>query len=163
LPVPPSVDLSLIGLSCSKVAATGTVIAQGNLRFDGSGFYADDTRTMGTETLTLPAACMNFSGTRITCPTVAPLLTLVGYASADCKNRPDGGCDCAAVVNQRGSLGYVGPNLSSLRGSYAASFAKVVFDGQRPYPFCASADKLILMTPASLVGPGLVALARTAP
>jgi len=163
LAAPAALDVSRLGLGCSSVPAKGTISAQGSLTFYASGAYTDDTTTFGQETLTLPASCLNISGTRISCQTFAPLLTVLGYASASCANRADGGCDCDTVIKQAGSLGYVALGSGAVKGSYTSTSAKVVFDGVRPYPFCASADKLILMTPPSLLGAGLITLARTSP
>lgn len=107
-------DLSALGIGCTEATASGTLEVTGNWTFvDGPGdndeILNDTTQTTGQIVLGLGPACLNVSGTMVSCSDVAGPLASIGFESSTCvpSTTIDGGCDCTGVVNQQGTAGFV--------------------------------------------------------
>src|SRR6185436_14209979 len=63
LAVAGNLDVSGFGLGCPTVTVTGSLQVSGTWTANADGTYADNTTTTGDEQLTVPAECLNVSGT----------------------------------------------------------------------------------------------------
>ena len=145
LSVAGQMDISLLGIGCTSATVTGSLKVTGTWTANSDGTYSDETTTTGDEHLTLPASCLQISGTTTTCERVAPVLQSLGYAVTMCTSAASGGCTCSATVNQTGWMGLV--NLgASTRGQYTTSGNVVTLDNEARYSFCVS-GKQLNMTP----------------
>jgi hypothetical protein len=138
-------DIAVLGLGCTSAAVTGSLTVTGTWTAYSNGTYLDGTTTVGDEHLTLPASCLQISGTTTTCERVAPVLQSLGYAVTMCTSAASGGCTCSATVNQTGWMGVV--NLgATTRGQYTTSGTEVTLDNEARYSFCVPGNQLN-MTP----------------
>jgi len=134
-------DLSVIGVGCTS-AVTGSLKVTGTWTANPNGTYSDKTTTSGNEQLTLPASCLQISGTTTTCERVAPVLQALGYAVTTCQSAASGGgCTCSATVNQTGWMGVVNPDAST-SGGYTTSGTVITLDSEAKYSFCVAGNKL---------------------
>jgi len=137
--------LSLEGFfspDCPSAGVTGTLQVSGSWSAKADGTYVDDTTTTGTEQLTLGPACLNYSGTKITCDRVALPLQAVGYSSVTCTAAADGGCNCSATVEQHGGLGLPSADPQT-NGNFTTANNAITFDASsHAFGYCAAADKM---------------------
>jgi len=165
LKVTGNLDPSLAGAACASAPVTGDLEVNGTWTANADGTYSDKTRTSGTERFTLAASCLVISSTPVSCSGAGGLLTSLGYASVNCANRSDGGCDCTATVDQMGGLGSVVP-APSVTGNYTRSgnqFTLTEDSGDTHYTYCSSQNTLTLTpNPASPTVVGTILLQRPA-
>ena len=143
LKVSGQVDLSMFGLGCASAPVTGSLQVTGTLTAESNGTYWDNTTTSGDEVLSLPASCLEISGTFVTCDPLASLLQSLGYASVSCTSAAGGGCTCSATVNQTGSMGLVSIGAST-SGKFKTSGNVVTLDGAAEYAYCVSGNTMTL-------------------
>jgi hypothetical protein len=134
-------DMSLLGLGCSSALVTGSLDVTGTWTAKSNGTYSDNTTTSGTEQLTLPASCLNVSGTTVACAQISEVLQVFGYDLVTCTAATSGGCKCPATVKQTGGIGLVSydPQTS---GDYKTSGNLITTDGNTQYSYCVSGDKM---------------------
>lgn len=166
LEVTGSFDLTALGIGCFDAAIWGDLQVQGELQLLESGEFRDNTTTSGDFALRLAQACLDVSGTVVTCETVAAPIASRGFSSVKCLDHPDGGCLCAARVNQAGGLGHVRHEAAN-HGEFNAIDETLTLSSPDAYTYsyCASENSLDL-TPRgvrSIGTTGSVALAPTAP
>jgi hypothetical protein len=140
-------DLLAIGIGCVSAPVTGTLHVTGWWSADSDGSFSDHTTTTGVEQFTLAPQCI-VGGTMVHCSSLDKVITLLGYSSVICTDAADGGCNCAATVEQDGGMGVVSQNPST-RGNHTSSDNVVTTtDGQvdTPYSYCVSGSTLT-MTP----------------
>ena len=145
LSVAGQMDISVLGIGCTLATVTGSLKVTGTWIGNADGTYLDNTTTSGNEQLTLPAPCLQISGTTTTCERVAPVVQSLGYAVTMCVSDASGGCTCSATVNQTGSMGVVNPDASR-SGEYTTSGTAVALNSEVKYSFCVSGNQL-KMTP----------------
>jgi len=108
-------NLAALGIGCTEATASGTLEVTGNWTFadgpaaDNDELLTDTTQTTGQILLGLGPACLNVSGTTVSCSDVAGPLASIGFESSTCvvSTTIEGGCDCTGVVNQQGTAGFV--------------------------------------------------------
>jgi len=145
LSVTGQMDMAVIGLECTSATVTGSLQVTGTWTANSNGTYSDHTTTTGVEHLTLPASCLQISGTTTTCDRIGGVLTGAGYDSVSCTAAASGGCTCSATVKQTGWMGMVSFDAST-SGEYTTSGTEVTLDSEARYSFCVAGTKLN-MTP----------------
>jgi len=145
LSVAGQMDMALFGLGCTSATVTGSLQVTGTWTANSNGTYSDHTTTTGVEHLTLPASCLQISGTTTTCDRIGGVLTGAGYDSVSCTAAASGGCTCSATVKQTGWMGMVSFDAST-SGEYTTSGTEVTLDSEARYSFCVAGTKLN-MTP----------------
>jgi hypothetical protein len=149
LTVSGEVDMAVIGLGCASAPVTGSLRVTGTWTANADRTFSDDTTTSGTETLELPASCLNVSGTTTTCNRIAgPFAFTLGYASVDCVESANGGCTCTAAVDQSGGIGLVSTDASASGNYTTAGNVITAAAGDMQYSYCVSASTLT-MSPQS--------------
>ena len=134
-------DMSVVGLGCTSAPVTGSLLVTGTWIANANGTYSDNTTTSGTEQITLPASCLQLSGTTTTCERIFGVLQGLGYDSVSCTSAASGGCTCPAIVKQTGGLGVLSSDpLTS--GNYKTSGNVVTTDDGRQYSYCVSGNKM---------------------
>ena len=148
LEVSGEVDMTGFGLGCSSASVTGSLEVTGSWTANADGTFSDNTTTSGNETLELPPECLNVSGTTTTCSRVtSSIASILGYASVDCVDSANGGCTCAATVDQTGGIGLVSVEASA-DGNYTTADNLITTDHDLQYSYCVAASTLT-MTPQS--------------
>lgn len=151
LPVTGDADLMGFGLGCVGAPTTGDLQVTGTLTLNADGSIVDETTTTGDQELTLPAACLDVSGTITTCDRVGAPLQALGFAQVTCTSNADAGCACPATVNQTGGAAYL--TLSPLKkASYSTADSVLTVTNRRldvVYSYCVEGTTLTL----SLAGP----------
>jgi hypothetical protein len=115
LPVSGETDMMGFGLGCSSAPTTGDLQVTGTWTFDAEGASSDMTVTTGDQEISLPASCLDVSGTITTCDRIGSPLQALGFASVTCTGNAEEGCACPATVNQMGGAAYIA--LSPLRNA----------------------------------------------
>lgn len=156
LPVTGNADLMGFGLGCVGAPTTGDLQVTGTLTFNADGSIVDETTTTGDQELTLPAACLDVSGTITTCDRVGAPLQALGFAQVTCTSNADAGCACPATVNQTGGAAYL--TLSPLKkASYSTADSVLTVTNRRLdviYSYCVEGTTLTLsLAGASKTGP----------
>jgi hypothetical protein len=134
-------DLSSLGIGCTSGTLTGSLQVTGTWTANSNGTYSDNTTTSGDEQLTLPASCLNVSGTTTNCEGLAGVIQSLGYDSISCKAAASGGCTCSATIRQSGGLGLVSSDPST-NGNYATSSNAVTTNGGAKYSYCVSGSTM---------------------
>jgi hypothetical protein len=134
-------DMSPLGLGCASAAVTGSLKVTGTWTARSDGTYSDNTTTTGDEVFSLPASCLNISGTTITCEGLASVFPILGYDSVSCTSATSGGCTCPATVKQTGWAGVVTFDAST-SGKYATAGNVVTLDGEAKYSYCVSGSQM---------------------
>jgi len=150
LSVSGALDLSLAGAGCRSAPVVGSLKVSGTWTANADSTYSDDTVTTGEEQITLAPACLVISSTPVTCAGAGGILKSLGYATFDCTDAGNGGCNCSATVNQQGGLGVVSPSTSAT-GNYSKAGNVLTISGDVgdvPYSYCTAGDQLTL-TPES--------------
>ena len=105
-------DISYLGLACLTAQITGTVDVTGTFTLGGDPKYpyTDKTVTKGSDSWVLDAACLNLSGTKVSCSGIsdvfAAILSGFGYEEFKCVAAASGGgCTCQGKINSTGGLG----------------------------------------------------------
>jgi non-reducing end alpha-L-arabinofuranosidase len=141
-----NLDASSLGLGCKSIPVAGSLQVTGTWTANSDGTYADNTTTTGNEQLSVPAACLQISGTSTTCDGIIGPLQATGYASLSCTNAAGGGCTCAGTVQQSDWAGIVSYSASS-NGSYATASNVLTLDSgitvdTALYSYCVSSGKM---------------------
>ncbi len=134
-------DLSMLGLGCASAPIAGALRVAGTWAAKSDGTYWDNTLQTGDVVLSLPASCLDVSGTLTTCERLAPTFQSLGYATASCAPAASGGCTCSATVNQTGGLGQVSVDIST-EGAYSTSANVVTVNSGEKYSYCLSGGQL---------------------
>jgi hypothetical protein len=153
-------DMTALGLSCASATVTGSLQVTGTWTAKSDGTYSDNTTTSGNEHLTLPAACLQISGTTTTCDRMGGFLSSAGYASVSCTSTSNGGCTCSATVNHTGGMGVVNPDAST-SGKYTTSGTVVTLDNEAKYSFCVAGNKLNMIPQGTSPITGSVVLQKS--
>src|SRR5664279_6447948 len=90
-------DVSLSGLGCKTVPATGTLQVTGTWTANKDGTYTDGTTTTGTLTFPLAASCLTISSVPTPCAKIGSIFTALGWAKADCSNNASAKCNCSVT------------------------------------------------------------------
>ncbi len=143
-------DLTSLGLGCPEGSVAGTLQVTGAWSARSDGTYVDKTTTTGKEQITLPAACLNISGTTTTCTRIASLLVALGYETSSCGDATGGGCTCWVSVNQIGWPGIPTPDAMT-SGKYGTAANVLSLDNEADYAYCVSGSSMTL-TPQGLRG-----------
>jgi hypothetical protein len=137
-------DLSSMGLGCKSAPVTGALQVSGTWTANSNGKYTDNTITSGTEQLTLPASCLQVSGTTASCEALNATIESFGYesGSVNCKNAASGGgCTCPATIKQTAGLGLLSVEPTTT-GKYTTSGNVVTTDNEKKYSYCVSGNKM---------------------
>jgi hypothetical protein len=153
-------DVSLSGLGCKTVPATGTLQVTGTWTANKDGTYTDGTTTTGTLTFPLADSCLTISSVATPCAKIGSIFTALGWAKADCSNNASGKCNCSVTANQPGGIGVVTPWASN-DGDYTKSSSGLNTDEHADYSYCVSGTTLTL-TPKPTFQPvtGTIALQK---
>jgi hypothetical protein len=109
----------------------------------------------------LSPACLRLSGSVISCDAIGPLFSIL-FGNASCRARGDGGCDCAAVIKQSGSLGTIRMGSGLTSGTYIVAGSTLVTDGDTKYDYCVTGDSpLMTLAPRDQLAAGFISLRRT--
>jgi hypothetical protein len=134
--------MSIVGLGCASAQVTGSLQVTGTWTAKTDGRYSDNTTTSGGERMTLPASCLQLSGTTITCERISGVvLSALGYSSLSCSSISSGGCTCPATVKQTGWMGWVSLDAST-SGTYKTSGNVITLDDEAKYAYCVSGNKM---------------------
>ena len=136
-----AVDMSIIAVGCRSAPVTGSLHVSGTWTANANGTYSDKTTTSGSDQLTLPASCLQVSGTTTTCKAIGPVLQILGYDSVSCTSTTNGGCTCPATIKQTGGLGMLSTDPQT-SGKYTTSGNVVTTDGYLSYSYCVSGNKM---------------------
>jgi hypothetical protein len=128
------------GLGCASVTVTGSLQVSGSWTANADGTYADNTTTSGSEQISVPAACLNVSGTTTTCDRIGGPLQGIGYASVNCTAASSGGCTCEATVQQTGGLGLTSSDPQT-SGNYS-TLANVVSIDDVQQAYCVAGSQM---------------------
>ena len=139
LKVTGQVDMSLLSSGCASAPVTGYLQVSGTWTANANGTYSDNTTTSGNEQLTLPASCLNVSGTTTTCDRLGSVLQAFGYYDVSCSG--SGGCTCPVLVKQTGGVGLVSTDPQT-SGTYTTSGNVVTTDSTMKYSYCVSGNKM---------------------
>ncbi len=139
-----NLDIGHAGLdprSCKNVTLSGSLQVTGTWTANADGSYTDGTTTSGTMQLQLPAGCLMISGTTTTCKGIDGPLSGLGFSSVDCTSAADGGCTCAATLQQMGGLGLLtsDPRTS---GNYTTSGSTLTADTTTAYSYCVAGSTM---------------------
>jgi hypothetical protein len=159
LTVSGELDLTLVGTACRTAPVTGSLRVTGTWTANADGTYTDDTIVTGEEQLTLAPSCLVISSTPVTCEGAAGIIKNLGYSSLVCQPAANGGCSCAATINQTGGLGLLSP-APPTSGNYSSMDNVVTVSGDAgdaKYGYCVSGSSLSL-TPESKTVTGTLAL-----
>jgi hypothetical protein len=140
LSVSGSLDVSGFGLGCATVSVTGSLQVSGSWQANADGTYSDGTTTSGSEQITVPAECLNVSGTTTTCDRIGGPLQGLGFASMECSAAPGGGCSCEATVQQSGGIGRASADPQK-SGNFSSSGSVVTLDSS-DYSYCVSGNQM---------------------
>ena len=132
-------DGMYLSLGCSKIPVTGALTTSGTFTAKADGTYIDDTRTTGSANFSPGADCLTVSSVPVTCEKAADAFAPLGWQTT-C-SLTGGKCNCSAVFNIRGGIGYPREQIS-LTGNYVASGNTLMTDVN--YAYCVSGDKLTL-------------------
>jgi hypothetical protein len=158
LPVSGNADISGFGLGCTAAPITGALEVTGTWTANADGTFTDQTSTTGDSQITLPAACLNVSGTVTTCDRLGGALQALGYASVTCADAASGGgCTCSASTEQMGGLAIVAVGAAS-RGTYTTANNVVTTSAgssSNAYSYCVSGNTLV-MTPQATGTTGML-------
>jgi hypothetical protein len=154
-------DIAGYGLGCTSASVTGSLTVTGTYTANSDGTYTDNTTTSGTEQLTLPAACLNVSGTTTTCDAVGGPLMALGYAAITCTNATGGGCNCNATVQQTGGLGSVSISAST-SGTYTTGSNVITASDGTSESYCVSGN-VLTVTPQNSTTSGTIVLTASGP
>jgi hypothetical protein len=144
LDVSGQLDMTPLGVGCLSAPVTGTRQVSGTWTVNANGTYLDNTVTRGSDQITLPASCLQISGTITTCDRIGSVLGVFGYDTASCAAIANGECACTASVRQTGGLGLVSLDVST-SGSYTVAGSVLTTDVGLQYGYCASGAKLNLI------------------
>jgi len=133
-------DVSGFGLGCTSVPVTGSLHVTGTWTANADGTYSDNTSTAGTAQITVPAACLNVSGTTTTCDRISGPLQGLGYGTINCSSVASGGCSCSADIQQMGGLGLasVDPQTS---GNYSTATDVLTIDSTQQ-SYCVTGNQM---------------------
>jgi hypothetical protein len=153
-------DVSLASLGCRTVPVTGALQVSGTWIAKANGTYQDNTRTTGSMTFPLDAACLSISSVLVECSKVSSIFMVLGWATSTCAIGASGKCYCSTTANQSGGIGVISP-WASTSGTYRASGGGLTIDDNADYSYCVSGDTLS-MTPKPTILPvsGAVVLQR---
>jgi len=140
LAVSGNLDVSGFGLGCTSMPVTGSLQVTGTWTANSDGTYSDNTSTSGNQQITVPAVCLNVSGTTTTCDRIGGPLSGLGYASINCTNAAGGGCTCAADLQQTGGIGLASADPQT-SGNYSTADNVVTVDSAQ-YSYCVSGDQM---------------------
>jgi hypothetical protein len=140
LEVTGNLDVSGFGLGCTSLPVAGSLTVTGTWTANSDGTYSDNTSTSGNEQITVPAACLNVSGTTTTCDRIGGPLQGLGYASINCTAAMSGGCTCLAVVQQTGGIGLASADPQK-SGNYSTSGNVLTVDSTQQ-SYCVSGNQL---------------------
>jgi len=128
-------DLSTLGLGCASAPIDGTLSVTGMLAVRSDGAYWGSMLETGNVVLSLPASCLDVSGTTASCEVLAPVLQSLGYATTSCAPAANGGCSCSATVNQPGGLGQIRVGTPT-EGTYKVADSVLTFNDAEKYSYC---------------------------
>jgi hypothetical protein len=143
-------DVSLSGLGCKTVPATGTLQVTGAWTANKNGTYTDNTTTTGTATFPLADSCLTISSVPTPCSKIGSIFTALGWATASCSSNANK-CTCSVTANQKGGIGVVSAWASN-DGAYTTSSSGLNTDEHADYSYCVSGTTLTL-TPKPTVLP----------
>src|SRR5262245_20189776 len=130
-------DGMYLSLGCSKIPVTGALTTSGTFAANADGTYTDDTTTTGSANFSPGADCLTVSSVPVTCEKAADAFAPLGWKTT-C-SLTGGKCNCSAVFDIRGGIGYP-RELISLMGGYVTSGNTLMTDVN--YAYCVSGDKL---------------------
>jgi hypothetical protein len=137
-------DVSALGIGCNSASTNGTLEVTGTWTANDDGTYQDDTTTRGEVQVELASECLEVAGTPITCDRLPGPLAAFGLSSVVCSDAADGGCTCAATVEQTGGLALVSFD-GSTSGTYTVAGDVVTMTnelGDADYGYCVSGQTL---------------------
>lgn len=143
LTVSGQIDMTTFGLGCSDATVLGSLQVTGSWTGAAEGTYTDATTTSGNEQLTLPASCLQVSGTTTTCDKLSPTIGgALGYASVTCTAASGGGCSCTAKVQQSGGIGLLSADPQT-SGNYTTAGNVLTADDGPQYAYCVSGNTMV--------------------
>jgi hypothetical protein len=135
-------DVALTSLGCKTVQLTGSLETTGTLITKADGTFTDNTRTTGSATVHLPAACLSISSVPVTCDRVGSIFETLGWSKGTC-TVAGSGCDCKLDADhEKGALGTLAP-FEVESGTYATSGSALTLDTLE-YSYCTSGNSLTL-------------------
>jgi hypothetical protein len=138
-------DLTLLGIGCTMVPATGSITVSGTWTGMAGGMYTDNTTTSGQLAMELPAACLEVSGFMAECDRL--VFDPIGLTSVVCvDNAATMGCTCTATINQMGGIGAISRDAST-SGTYTTADNKVVMSAlevDTEYSYCVAGNTLTM-------------------
>ena len=151
LAVSGTIDMTPVALGCTAASLTSeSLYVSGTLTLNADRSYSDNTTTMGTGQIALPANCKLVSGTTTTCSDLArAAVPVLGYdsSSSSCTDASNGGCSCTGGVKQSGGVGVVS-GIPGTSDSYATSgnVLSLMNTGYASanYQYCVSGNTLTL-------------------
>lgn len=150
LPVTGNIDPTTFGLNCTAAPVAGTLQVSGSFAAMADGTFADNTTTSTEQTIDVPPACLNISGTVTQCSRIGSPLKALGYSMVTCVDAASGGCTCTAVAQQMGGMGLLSLEKPAM-GTYtaAANVLTTVGEIETKYDYCVTGNALTvsLQTP----------------
>jgi hypothetical protein len=139
-------DISYLGLACLTAQINGSIEVTGTLTLGDDGKYTDKTVAKGNDSWALDAACLNLSGTKVTCEGISSVfaVTLAGYGYEDFKcvdASSGGGCTCQGTINSPGGLGLLYNDLTP-SGKYTSADNTLSLGDGLEYSYCVKGSEL---------------------
>jgi hypothetical protein len=165
-----TVDMTRFGLDCTSGSLWGSlqVLANGKWTATPDGRFMDGTHNKGTQTFTLPDACLNVFGTTTTCEALGVVIQGGGFQTVSCKDPyytprsmsyggkekeldggtpPSGlGCTCQANVDYFGGMGFITSD-PPVNSTYTTSNNELTVSAggiDYKYSYCVQGNKLTL-------------------
>jgi hypothetical protein len=132
---------AFFGADCPSAPVTGSLQVSGSWTAQADGTYVDNTNTTGHQQIALPASCLMYSGTLLTCDQVSAAIQAMGYSAATCASAPDGGCACEATLDQTGSAAQLSADPYT-SGNFKAASNVITSDGVTSYAYCVGGNKM---------------------
>ena len=155
LTVSGAMDVSLLGLGCASVPATGHLQVSGIWTGNSDGTYQDETTTTGNVAFTLAPECLTISSVPVPCAKAASIFAVVGLDPTTCSDA-QGACNCSAVANQRGGMGVLSAWAAD-SGNYDTAGNILTVDDTTQYSYCV-ANQTLTMVPLGSDTTGTVSL-----
>lgn len=134
-----AMDVSILGLGCSTVPATGSLTTTGTFTVNADNTFTDNTVTTGSATFPLATACLTLSSVERTCEELSSIFTAVGWTTSTCADT-NGQCTCSVSASQSGGLGTLS-TVPTKMGQFSTSGTMLTTDDTTE-PYCVAGDKL---------------------
>ncbi|MEO7035322.1 MAG: arabinofuranosidase catalytic domain-containing protein [Polyangiaceae bacterium] len=134
-----AMDVSILGLGCSTVPATGSLTTTGTFTVNADNTFTDNTVTTGSATFPLAQVCLTLSSVVRTCEQLSSIFQAVGWSTSTCADT-NGQCNCSVSANQSGGLGTLS-TISTTKGQFSTSGTMLTTDDTIE-PYCVAGDKL---------------------